>query len=145
MASLARAEARRNNHLEASQAPLHNDAGSPNTADVDIFSLSTLQAAYFRLQAQNRAAESNRATLTNQYAQLQARSATIEAERDQLRSDNAALGISLANQHLIRHNSKAAVINDLAVRSRLSSEVTGRLLQNEEFVRKWLSGQSRIG
>lgn len=103
--------------------------------------LSQLESENRRLKSRNTSLESQLLKNQNEAAALRQDLDATHADAQSLLSDNANLGLALAEKVGIRHNSANAVRTDLAARTILTREVTGRLLENGEFVQRWFRGR----
>jgi len=107
-----------------------------------------LQNLITKLETENRHLRSENASLSSRTIAAQTEAARLrhqldqlQAESDDLLADNAELGVVLAQKVGIRRNSAAAVRTDMAARTALTRDVTGRLLENEGFVGRWFRGR----
>lgn len=113
-------------------------------ADLDINNLAEVQKAFFRLQHENKQKEKVIARLNETNLQQRQAGSRAEADRDQLKSDNAALGVALAETLKIRKGSQTAVVSGMARQARLPQDVTERLMQNRSFTSSWFPGATIV-
>jgi len=102
--------------------------------------ISKLESDIRHLRSENNSLSSRSIAARSEATRLRQQLDQTQAESDHLLTDNASLGIALAQSVGIRKNSAAAVRTDLAARTSLTRDVTGRLLQNEGFTGRWFRG-----
>lgn len=103
--------------------------------------ISKLENENCHLRSENNSLSSRSFTAQSEAARLRQQVDQMQAESDHTLTDNAYLGIALAQRVGIRRNSAAAVRSDLAVRTSLTRDVTARLLENEGFTGRWFRGR----
>lgn len=109
-------------------------------AGMDINNLAEVQAAFFRLQHENKQKEKVIGRLNETSLQQRQAAARAEADRDQLEADCAALGFALAQTLKLRKGSQAAVVSVMAKQASLPQDVTQRLMHNIAFTNRWFPG-----
>lgn len=103
--------------------------------------ITKLETENRHLRSENTSLSSRTTAAQNEAVRLKRQLDQLQAESDDLLADNAELGVVLAQKVGIRRNSAAAVRTDMAARTTLTRDVTGRLLENEGFVGRWFRGR----